>query len=103
MPVVGNRENAIDNNFPEGIINLNGLGMLGRRLASVNTGAFRFFRGTLSVPTLLSSRFQPDSFGAIPQARPARPPPPMIQLPVLSPRDGTATTLQKYANKGNEK
>ena len=27
----------------KGIIGLNGLGMLGRRQASVNTGAFRFF------------------------------------------------------------
>ena len=43
-------ENAIDNKFSKGIIDSNGLGMLGRRLASVNTGAFRFFRGTLFQP-----------------------------------------------------
>jgi hypothetical protein len=42
-----------------GIIDSSGLGMLGRRLASVNTGAFRFFRGTLSAPMLLSRKPTP--------------------------------------------
>jgi hypothetical protein len=47
--VDGKPKKAIANKFSKGIIDPSGLGMLGRRLASVNTGAFRFFRASIRI------------------------------------------------------